>query len=225
MARRGARGAAVAALMLGWWAARGASATSAGTIEGQVALEAPDGTPRERREGVVVSVEGLPQASEARAPIRVRQIDKQFSPMLAVVVRGDTVDFTNDDSIFHNVFSISAAARFDLGLYRDGAKKSVTFKKAGIVDVYCNIHPQMTAKIIVVDSPRYAITDEAGRFRIGGVPAGTWTLALVHPSGAVERQAVTVTAGAVAKVSAPLREKPMRRKHLRKDGSAYGRYE
>ena len=90
-----------------------------------------------------------------------------------MVETGTTVEFPNDDRIFHNVFSLSQAAKFDLGLYKSGASKRVTFGAPGVVDVYCNIHPDMAATIKVVDSHHFAVTDADGRFRIEGVPAGT----------------------------------------------------
>jgi hypothetical protein len=202
----------------------GAASAGEGVVEGSVALLDPSGVARDDRSGVVVALEGLPR-SGPRPTTTLRQQGKRFTPPLAIVVRGDTVTFPNDDSIFHNVFSLSAAARFDLGLYRGGAAKEVVFEKVGVVDVYCNIHPDMAAKIVVVDSPLFMVTGADGRFRLGRVPPGRWTLAVTHPSGAVERRTVEVAAGVTAGVTVELRERPTRRHHLRKDGSAYGRYE
>jgi plastocyanin len=211
------------------WGARaappGATAAGEGVVEGSVTLLDPDGAARDDRGGVIVALEGLPRGEGPRPTTTLRQQGKRFTPPLAVVVRGDTVTFPNEDSIFHNVFSLSAAARFDLGLYRSGATKEVVFEKVGVVDVYCNIHPEMAAKIVVVDSPQFVVTRADGRFRLDRLPPGRWTLAVTHPSGAVERRAVEVTSGGTAAVTVELRERPTRRRHLRKDGSAYGRYE
>src|SRR4029078_815115 len=87
----------------------------------------------------------------------IKQREKQFEPPLTVVVKGTTIDFPNEDKIFHNVFSVSRAARFDLGLYKSGTAKSVEMKRAGVVDVYCNIHPDMIAKVKVLDNAYYTI--------------------------------------------------------------------
>lgn len=201
------------------------AAPSEGVVEGSIALADPDGVARDDRGGVIVALEGLPRGAGPRPITTLRQQGKKFTPPLAVVVRGDTVTFPNEDSIFHNVFSLSAAARFDLGLYRSGATKEVVFEKVGVVDVYCNIHPEMAAKIVVVDSPIFMVTGADGRFRLERVPAGRWTLAVTHPSGAVERRTVDVPPGGTSAVTVELRERPTRRRHLRKDGSAYGRYE
>ena len=102
----------------------------------------------------------------------IRQREKQFDPPLTIVVRGTTVDFPNEDKIFHNVFSVSRAARFDLGLYKSGAMKSVEMKRPGTVDVYCNIHPDMVAKVKVLDNAFYTITDQTGDVRARGRPGG-----------------------------------------------------
>ena len=83
-------------------------------------------------------------------------------------------DVPTDDKIFHNVFSLSRTARFDLGLYKSGESKAVKMKRVGEVDVYCNIHPEMVSKILVLDTRYYAVTDRNGRFSIDGVPPGEY---------------------------------------------------
>lgn len=199
-----------------------------GKITGTVQLLDADGDPREDRGHVVVYLE-VPRApapaKAQRAVTEIRQQDKKFRPTFAVVVRGDSVAFPNDDSIFHNVFSLSEAARFDLGLYKSGSSKTLVFDKSGVIDVYCNIHPEMVAKIVVVDSPLFAITDTTGRFSLEGVPPGRHGVVFVHPTGARVRQEVVVSAGAPASMTVELRESARSRKHTRKDGSAYGRYQ
>ncbi len=130
----------------------------------------------------------------ARRPT-LTQRQKQFVPHVQVVRVGGDVAFPNLDRIYHNVFSLSEIARFDLGLYRNGASRSVTFAKPGIVRVYCNIHPQMTAFLVVVDSDFYAKTDARGEALLTGVPAGRWRLSAWHERADESEHTVTVSAG------------------------------
>ena len=107
---------------------------------------------------------------------RVEQKDKKFRPDFLVIPQGSTVDFPNLDPWFHNVFSQFRGKRFDLGLYQAGAQRSVRFDKAGVSFLFCNIHPEMTAIIVAVDSNYYAISDQSGLARITNVPPGRYKL-------------------------------------------------
>ena len=98
---------------------------------------------------------------------------KRFAPRAIVVRKNTTVEFPNADAIYHNVFSVSGANRFDLGLYRSGVSKEKKFEDPGLVRVYCNIHPQMVGFVMVVDSDFAAVTGPDGSFRFQGVPAGS----------------------------------------------------
>lgn len=104
------------------------------------------------------------------------QSRKTFIPHLLVVPAGSWVAFPNRDPFFHNVFSLFEGKRFDLGLYETGATRSVKFNRPGISFIFCNIHPQMSAVIIVLSTPYYGITNRAGRVRIEDVPAGRYRL-------------------------------------------------
>lgn len=176
------------------------------------------------RSGIVVWLEGVPAKARERAAKKIFQRDLSFDPPLTVLVVGDSIEFPNEDKVFHNVFSVSSPARFDLGLYKSGASKTVTFDKPGTVDIFCNIHPQMVAKVKVLDTPWFAVSDANGKFVIEGVPPGTWPLVAWQPHGPEVRQTVEVKGSEPVTLELELQEGNKPRWHLRKDGTPYGRY-
>ncbi len=115
-------------------------------------------------------------------PVRARmeQRDKRFVPHVMVIQVGTEVDFPNDDPFFHNVFSVYNGKTFDLGLYAKGESRPVRFNRPGISYIYCNIHPQMSAVIVTVDSPYFAESTSDGTYSIKDVPMGTYELHLWH---------------------------------------------
>jgi hypothetical protein len=143
--------------------------------------------------GVVVWLEP-PDGTERRIePLRVRprivQRNKQFEPHLVVVTVGSSIEFPNLDPYFHNVFSLFDGKRFDLGLYEAGSSKTVTFSRAGVSYVFCNIHPEMSAVVVAVDTPYYAVSNRAGAFTIPGVPAGRYQVMAWHERHKLEAPA------------------------------------
>ena len=144
-----------------------------------------------------------PPAKAATKPMRasIAQRDEQFIPHVVAVTTGSSVEFPNDDSIFHNVFSLSRPATFDLGRYPSGASRSRTFQKAGIVKVYCQIHSHMSAVVRVFDHGWFTIPDDSGTFSIDGVPPGSYTLAAWHERIGERRDRVTVRAGATTDIT------------------------
>ncbi len=216
------RTAALAAATLALVAAD-ADAAKPGAVAGTVTLK-KGGKAIADRSGIVVYLEDVPDDKPAKVTAKVRQKDKQFDPSLTVVTKGSTVEFPNEDKIFHNVFSVSKTRRFDLGLYKSGQSKSVKMNRVGVVDVYCNIHPGMVAKIKVVGTRYYAVTSKDGSFRIEGIPPGTYPIVAWQRYGKEYRGTVTVTAGGTAKVSPALTSGKAPKRHLRKDGTPYGRY-
>lgn len=107
---------------------------------------------------------------------QIVQKNKAFIPHLLVVRVGATVDFPNRDPFFHNVFSLFDGKRFDLGLYEVGATNSVRFDRAGVSFLFCNIHPEMSAVVVSVDTPYYAVSDKSGNVSLPGVPDGKYEL-------------------------------------------------
>lgn len=131
--------------------------------------------------GVVVSLTPLNSAqatSLRQAPIHstLTQKNKKFSPHLLVIPPGSVVDFPNRDPFFHNVFSLFEGKRFDLGLYESGTSRSVKFDRPGVSYIFCNIHPQMNAIVISLDTPYYSLVDANGSVKIANVESGEYLL-------------------------------------------------
>lgn len=166
-----------------------AASAHAGSVAGQAILAGKGSAG-----GAVVYLEGGAKAQPLSRAV-VDQRDKMFLPHISVVTRGTTVRFPNDDTVFHNIFAYFQAKKFDLGMYPRGASKQVTFDKTGLVVLLCNVHSDMSAYIMVVDTPYYTVADKQGRFHIAGVPPGRYTLQAWHESGAQLSQTVTVKPG------------------------------
>lgn len=107
---------------------------------------------------------------------QVIQRNKTFEPHLLVVRAGSMVEFPNRDPFFHNVFSLFDGKRFDLGLYEAGTTNSVRFERVGVSFLFCNIHPEMTAIVVALDTPYYGISDSSGRVTIADVPDGRYEM-------------------------------------------------
>jgi plastocyanin len=132
--------------------------------------------------GVVIWLKPLGRAAPASPAKRevMRQKDRHFTPHVLAIPVGSTVDFPNLDPIFHNAFSNFAGQPFDTSLYAPGTSRGQAFRIPGIVRVFCNIHPTMSAIIAVVPTPWYAATPASGRFTIPNVPPGEYELHLFH---------------------------------------------
>ena len=147
---------------------------------------------------------------------------KEFKPRSLVVPVGSTVEFPSEDAILHNVFSVSRGNRFDLGLYRKGPGKAVTFQNPGVVRVFCNVHHSMVAWIVVADTPHTTTTDAEGRFRLTNLPSGTGTLTTWYERSDPVSQRVRVPADGSMELTLEI-SKPRLPKHKDKDGQSYSR--
>jgi plastocyanin len=198
-----------------------------GSVSGRVHLLGADGSELDASK-VVVSLQDVPDSDPRRLHVqhnaKIVQRDRRFSPELTVITTGSTVEFPNEDFIDHNVFSLSQARVFDLGLYRNPDSKTVTFLRSGVVDVYCNIHPEMAAKIKVMDTIYYSQPAPGGAFALTGVPSGSYPVVVWQPYGDEYSGQVTVAAGQVTQIEITLHESARVRQHANKEGKPYGRY-
>lgn len=121
----------------------------------------------------------MPRQEESRIPQLVQR-NKSFQPSLIVIPVGGKVEFPNHDPFFHNVFSLFEGKRFDLGLYESGTTRFVQFDKPGISFIFCNIHAEMSAVVIALATPYYAISDAHGDITIPNVPPGRYQMQIFH---------------------------------------------
>jgi plastocyanin len=206
----------IAMLVLG--VAGSASTSRTGVIEGRVTIGAAVARPRRPviadlgdhrpdavdRRRAVVYLEPPPRQAFDDVPAgraRMDQRGEQFVPRVLAVTVGTTVDFPNTDTIFHNVFSLARIKTFDLGRYPPRRTGSVTFDRQGIVPVFCDIHSNMSAYILVFNHPFFALTEPDGRYSILGVPPGAYTLRVWSELGTVEPRRIVVGDGEVVEMN------------------------
>ena len=146
-------------------------------------LEAPNAPPTHPAQKIVLDQRNL-----------------NFYPHVLAVRMGTTVEFPNSDRVFHNVFSFRDGKRFDLGLYPIGTVRHVAFDQPGLSRVFCNIHPNMAAYVLAVDSPYFSISDEHGDFVLPSVPPGTYTYHAWRPGGPPLTGSATIDTGKLLEV-------------------------
>jgi plastocyanin len=155
-------------------------------------------------ERVVIFLEGPNLNAAQPVTARLEQKNQRFEPELLVVPVGSTVTFPNSDPVFHNVFSLSKARKFDLGYYPAGQTRILKFDQPGVVQVYCHLHPNMNAAIVVVGSRFYVRPGADGRFQIPDVPAGRYELVAWHRSNGFWRRSITVPENGTAEATLEL---------------------
>ncbi|MGE3177725.1 MAG: plastocyanin/azurin family copper-binding protein [Vicinamibacterales bacterium] len=146
----------------------------------------------------------VPGAPRSARTVTLDQRNLAFEPDLLVVPVGSTVEFPNNDRVLHNVFSFKDGKPFDLGLYPVGQTRRVVFDRPGVSRLFCNIHPGMTAYIVVVDSAYSGVSDRDGRLVLRGVPAGSGSLRAWRPGADVLSSTTTVAAGLPLEIRWPV---------------------
>jgi plastocyanin len=194
---------------------------SAGTLRGRIHVVEKGGKGAEDLADAVVWVEG-PRVKPRPSSATIVMKGKRFAPRVVVVPVGGSVEFPNQDRILHNVFSVSGDNRFDLDLYKSPKSGTWTFRHAGLVRVYCNIHPQMSAYVLVRDNPFWARPAADGSFEIAEVPAGEWALKAWHERSGESTRPVTVAEDGVVELALTLDASRWKRApHKNKFGQDY----
>lgn len=200
---------------------------SAEELRGKVELLAKGGKGPARGSDIkqaVVYYEPAAPASlrAAEAPLEMVTRKKEFLPRVLAVPKGSRVRFPNQDPILHNVFSVSGGNKFDLGLYKRGPGKEKRFEEPGLVRVYCNVHHNMVANILVLDTPFFVSPGPTGEFVLTGLPRGKGKLTVWHEQA--EPWAIEVDVPGAKPVAARIEVvKPLIPPHLNKSGQSYFR--
>jgi plastocyanin len=145
----------------------------------------------------------IPAAPAKAKKVVLDQRTSTFFPHVLAVQVGTTVDLPNNDRVFHNVFSFHDGKKFDLGLYPVGTVKRVTFDHSGLSRIFCNIHPNMAAYVMAVDSPYFGVSDSQGRFTIAAVPPGSYTFHAWRAGAPELTGAATIEAGTPLDIAWP----------------------
>lgn len=158
----------------------------------------------------VIWLVALDPAAAALAPATakradIEQVAGQFEPFVTAIRAGASVRFPNNDRMQHHVYSLSPARKFELPLHKPGKADAVVFDKPGVVAVGCNIHDWMSAYVVVVDSPWFAVTPADGGAKISGIPPGRYRAEIWHPRlAANDKREVAVSEAAAAPVAVEL---------------------
>jgi plastocyanin len=171
---------------------------------------------------VVIYFTGFEEAPLPEA-YKLEQKNRKFTPSVSVVTLGQQVEFINRDKIKHNVFSMSKAKQFDIGEMGEQQVGKVEFEKTGIVDLYCNIHPNMNGSLLVVPNRAFAITNNSGEYRIEKIPVGEYTVFAWHSLANPVKQLVKISEGQVTTVNWEVALTKDEAPHLNKEGKPYAK--
>jgi plastocyanin len=165
---------------------------------------------RDELSRVVIYLEGPGVKPVMPTSAQLNQHNRSFEPEIVVVPVGSTVSFPNSDPIFHNVFSLSKPKSFDLGYYPEGQTRKLTFDKPGVIQVFCHLHSNMTAAIVVTPNEWSTRPRDDGTFSLNSIPPGKYQLVVWHKSAGFFQRKVEVkpNAAAVLNFEIPLREQP-----------------
>lgn len=215
---------AVAIALVGW-VLLSAGPAFAAVLQGRVELLEKGGRSPAQGEDLRRTVVWFEPAAGARSPgAETGEIvtrDKDFEPKVLVMPRGSRVSFPNRDPILHNVFSVSPGNAFDLGFLRRGESGEAAFGEPGVARIFCNVHQDMVAYVVVVDTPWYARASDDGTFRLEGVPPGPGRLHVWHERS--EEQVLEVhPRDSPVEVRLEITQ-PRVPPHLNKFGRRYGR--
>ena len=194
-----------------------AAAQPTGRVVGTVKISEADGEPAVA--DVVVYVLGFNEPPTDKVTT-IAQKGRKFVPALVAITLGEKVEFPNFDPFLHNVFSQSPPRKFDLGSFPKGETKQMVFPELGVVDFYCNIHPEMAATIIVLPNRRHTVAGPDGKFVLDGVPPGDWTVFAFARRARPISARVTVKPGADATVDLAI-VRGAEPAHLNKYGEKY----
>lgn len=216
---RGTLALSLALAALGAAAVRGAPAAEpGGRVVGTVKITEADGQPATT--DVIVYITGFNEPPGDKVAT-IAQKGRKFVPDLVAITVNEKVEFPNFDPFLHNVFSQSLPRKFDLGSFPKGESKQKDFPVAGVVDVYCNIHPEMAATILVLPNRRHTLAGPDGKFVLDGVPPGEWTIfAYSRRANRPASAKVTVKAGAETTVDLAI-VRGAEPAHLNKYGEKY----
>jgi plastocyanin len=207
--------------------ASGPLAAQDSTVHGTVRVLHHSGSDSDSGDAVIWLTPTPPAEPASPGPTaRLLQKNKKFIPHVLVVTQGTQIEFPNQDLFFHNVFSIHQGKTFDLGLYESGAARKVRFSQPGVSYIFCNIHPKMSAIVVVLRTRYFALTDAEGNYQISHVPPGRYKLAVWNeqtPEAELASQGkeVEVASGDNEISRIVLHSSDVPQDHPNKDGEAY----
>ncbi len=197
---------------------------SINVLNGTVTILDQDGNEIEDRSNVVIFIDGISTNNQIQDHQKIPKMShkgRQFTPHVLPIVKQGVVDFFNDDRIYHNVFSLSKAKTFDLGIYPQGTSKLVTFSQSGLVKIYCNMHPKMASNILVLNNPLFAKTNVDGSYTINNIPDGVFSVRLWYEFSDGFSQQISLQGGQQLTKNIAIKVTKKIRRHKNKFGKSY----